>query len=142
MSAELTIQPINIAALLERAQNPSSGAVVLFLGTVRDLSDGRPVTGLDYDAYPSMAVATLTEIVAEARARWPLHHAEVVHRYGTMAVGDAAVALVASSAHRGDAFDAGRWMMDEIKRKAPIWKCEHWADGGADWVHPVAESTR
>jgi molybdopterin synthase catalytic subunit len=55
-----------------------------------------------------------------------------------MTVGDVAVALVASSAHRGEAFDAGRWMMDEIKKRAPIWKCEKWAEGGADWVHPVA----
>jgi molybdopterin synthase catalytic subunit len=140
MSAELTTQPIDAAALLERAQNPASGAVVLFLGTVRDFSEGRSVVGLDYDAYPSMAVATLTEIVAEARERWPLHHAEVVHRYGKMAVGEVAVALVASSAHRAEAFDAALWMMDEIKKRAPVWKCEQWAEGGADWVHPGAEA--
>jgi len=140
MSAELTAQPINVAALLERAQNPSSGAVVLFLGTVRDLSEGRAVVGLDYDAYPSMAVTKLTEIVAAARQRWPLHHAEVVHRYGAMAIGDVAVALTTSSAHRAEAFEAARWMMDEIKRTAPIWKREQWADGGAEWVHPGAEA--
>ena len=140
MTAELTTQPINAAALLERAQNPSSGAVVLFLGTVRDFSDGRIVVGLDYDAYPSMAVAKLTEIIKEANERWPLHYAEVVHRYGRMDVGDVAVALVASSAHRAEAFDAGRWMMDEIKKRAPIWKCEQWAEGGSDWVHPMSEA--
>jgi molybdopterin synthase catalytic subunit len=142
MSAELTAMPIDVAALLESARNPASGAVVLFLGTVREMSEGRPVVGLDYDAYPSMAVGTLTAIIAEAREKWPLHHAEVIHRYGTMAVGDVAVALTASSAHRADAFEAGRWMMDEIKRSAPIWKREHWADGAADWVHPVAEGRR
>jgi molybdopterin synthase catalytic subunit len=141
MSAELTTQPINAAVLLERAQNPSSGAVVLFLGTVRDLSDGRAVVGLDYDAYPSMAVAKLTEIIADARQRWPLHHAEVLHRYGKMDVGDVAVALVASSAHRADAFEAARWMMNEIKNSAPIWKKELWADGSTEWVHPGVEAT-
>jgi molybdopterin synthase catalytic subunit len=140
MSAKMTTQPIDVAGLLERAGNPSSGAVVLFLGTVRDLSEGRSVVGLDYDAYPSMALATLTEIIAAARQRWPLQHGEVVHRYGSMTVGDTAVALVASSAHRADAFEAARWMMDEIKKRAPIWKQEQWAEGGADWVHPVAEA--
>lgn len=140
MSAELTTQPILTQPLLERAKTPSSGAVVLFLGTVRDLSEGRSVTGLDYDAYPSMAVAKLTEIIAAARQRWPLHHAEVVHRYGKMDVGETAVAVVASSMHRADAFEACRWIMDEIKKTAPIWKKEHWADGAADWVHPGVEA--
>ena len=140
MSAELTTQPISTDALLERAKTPSSGAVVLFLGTVRDLSEGRAVVGLDYDAYPSMAVAKLSEIIADARKRWPLHHAEVVHRYGKMDVGDVAVALVASSAHRADAFEAARWMMDEIKNSTPIWKKELWADGAAEWVHPGVEA--
>ena len=140
MSAKLTTEPIDVAALLERSRHPASGAVVLFLGTVREMSEGRAVVGLEYEAYPSMAVAKLTEIVAEANARWPLHHAEVVHRFGPMEVGDVAVALTASSTHRAEAFDAGRWIMDEIKRSAPIWKQEQWADGGADWVHPPQEA--
>lgn len=139
MDAVLTTESIDHAALVEAARGPASGAVVLFLGAVREMSEGRPVLALDYDAYPSMAEKKLTEILAEARRRWPLHVAKVTHRYGHLELGDIAVAVVTASAHRAEAFAAAQWIMDTIKEVAPIWKRENWADGSSDWSHPAGK---
>lgn len=132
----LTMEEIDYRPLVEAARSPAAGAVVLFLGTVRELSEGRKVQSLDYDAYPAMAEAKLAEIVREAREKWPLEHASVVHRHGHLELGAIAVAVVTASAHRGAAFAAGQWIMDTIKEVVPIWKRENWSEGGADWVHP------
>lgn len=133
---QLTTQTIDYGPLVEAARNHASGAVVLFLGTVRDWSDGRGVASLDYDAYPAMAEKKLAEVVAEACEKWPLQHAAVVHRYGHLQLGDIAVAVVTASVHRAEAFEAGQWIMDTVKRVVPIWKRENWSDGTAEWVHP------
>jgi molybdopterin synthase catalytic subunit len=137
MQCRLTEDPIDYVKEVEYARGPSSGAVVLFLGTVRDLSEGRSVTGLNYETYPPMALSKLNEIVVEARSRWPLHHANVVHRHGRLELGEIAVSVTTASAHRAEAFAAAEWIMDTIKEVAPIWKRENWADGAADWVHPA-----
>jgi molybdopterin synthase catalytic subunit len=137
MDVALSAEPLDHAALLESVRGPASGAVTLFLGTVRELSEGQAVLGLDYEAHPALALALLADVVAAARQRWPLHAARVHHRVGRLELGDVAVAVAVAAAHRAEAFAAAQWIMDDIKRRVPIWKRERWAAGGADWVHPT-----
>jgi molybdopterin synthase catalytic subunit len=132
----LTTDKIDYVPLVEDARSHAAGAVVLFLGTVRDFSEGRDVGSLDYDAYPEMAEKKLREVVALAREKWPLSHAAVTHRHGHLELGDIAVAVVTAGVHRAEAFAAGQWIMDTIKEVVPIWKRENWVDGTTDWVHP------
>ena len=128
---------------LEWAGLPGCGAVVLFCGTVRDHAEGRPgVTALHYEAYDEEVAPKLAAIAAEARRRWPdLGRLALLHRVGTMGVGEVSVAIVASAPHRAEAFDAARFGIDSVKTTVPIWKRETW-EGGEDWSqcdHPVAE---
>jgi len=133
---ELTKQRIDACALLARASRPDAGAVVLFLGTTRELTDGRRTLTLDYEAYDEMAEMKLAELEAEARRRWPLIECTIVHRLGRVPLAEASLAVAVSTAQRADAFEAGQWLIDAIKRDVPIWKQEHWADGTSEWVHP------
>ena len=133
---ELTDRVIDFAALLERVQSPIAGAVVLFLGTTREVTGGRQTASLDYECYPEMAERKLAELEAEARQRWPIVECAIVHRFGHLALGEASVAVAVSTPHRDDAFAAGRWLIDTIKQEVPIWKRENWADGTTEWVHP------
>ncbi|HEX4148497.1 MAG TPA: molybdenum cofactor biosynthesis protein MoaE [Pirellulales bacterium] len=138
---ELTTNPIDASSLLERVRSPDAGAVVLFLGCVREMTEGRRTARLEYEAYGPMAEIKLAELAAEARARWPLVACGIVHRLGCLELGDASVAVAVSSPHRAAAFEAGQWLIDTIKQVVPIWKKEIWADGQTQWVHPgVAES--
>lgn len=132
----LTDAPIDTASLLARVSSPLAGAVVLFLGTTREMTAGRRTASLDYECYPEMAEKKLAELEAEARRRWPLIECAVVHRLGHLALGEASVAIAVSSPHRGAAFEAGQWLIDTIKQVVPIWKQENWADGASEWVHP------
>ncbi len=133
---QLTDKPINTAALLDGVRHPGAGAVVLFLGTTRELTDGRHTTALDYEAYPEMAERRLAEVQAEARRRWPVIECSIVHRLGRVPPTEASVAIAVSTPHRNDAFAAGQWLIDSLKRDVPIWKREQWADGTTEWVHP------
>jgi molybdopterin synthase catalytic subunit len=132
----LTNHPIDCGALLEQACDPRAGAVVLFLGTTRELTDGRQTIKLDYEAYRAMAERQLAELDAEARRRWPIVECMIVHRLGCVPVAEASVAIVVSTPHRADAFAAGQWLIDTLKRDVPIWKREQYADGTSEWVHP------
>lgn len=132
--AELTPSPIDVAPLLAAAARAECGAVNLFLGTTRDHHGGRAVARLEYEAHEGMALASLRTLEDEARARFELAHVAIVHRLGVVPVAEASVAVVVSTPHRGPAFEASRWIMDELKRRVPIWKKEHFADGGAEWV--------
>lgn len=134
---ELTREPIDTAALLARATKPEAGAVVLFLGTTREMTDGRRTMSLDYEAYDEMAERKLAELEAEARRRWPLVECSIVHRLGRVPLAEASVAIVVSTPHRADAFAAGQWLIDTLKRDVPIWKQEHSADGTSEWIHPT-----
>jgi molybdopterin synthase catalytic subunit len=126
-------EPIDAGALADEVGRPDSGATVAFLGTVRDHSEGKEgVTHLDYEVYPEMVEEVIRGIVEEAAQKWPILSAVVEHRSGVVRTGEASVAVVVSCAHRGDAFDAARYVIDELKRRAPIWKKEHWP-GGAEW---------
>ena len=126
--------PIDPAALIGRVSDPGAGAVVLFLGTVRDHSPGHPgVTGLEYEAYEEVVVAKIAAVVADARTRHVLRRVQVAHRIGPVAVGAASVGVAVSADHRPEAFAAARFIIDELKATAPIWKKETW-EGGAEWV--------
>jgi len=133
---QLTNEPIDTAALVQRASHPEAGAIVLFLGTTRELTDGRQTVALDYEAYNEMAERRLAELEAEARRRWPVIECVLVHRLGRVPPAEASVAIAVSTPHRSDAFAAGQWLIDSLKRDVPIWKREHWADGSTEWVHP------
>ncbi len=137
---ELTYEPIDTAALLDAVNSPQAGAVVLFLGTVREFTHGRRTVALDYECYPGMARKKMEELEAEARQRWPVINCGIVHRLGRLELGEASVAVAVSTAHRNDAFEAGRWLIDTLKEVVPIWKRENWDDGSQEWVHPGVTS--
>jgi len=133
----LTAEPIEIASLIAAVVSPERGGVVTFLGVVRNHHAERAVTELAYEAYGPMAESECARIVAEAESRWPVQ-VVVRHRVGRLTVGDTAVAIAASGAHRAEAFDATRYVIEELKTRVPIWKRERYADGSEAWVDPTA----
>ncbi len=132
--AELTRAVIDAPALLARAARPDCGAIALFLGTSRDHHEGRRVLRLGYEAYEPMALASLDRLEREACARFAIAACTIVHRLGDVPIAEASVAVVVAAPHRGPAFDACRWAMDELKRTVPIWKKEFYVEGGEGWV--------
>ena len=135
----VTPEAIDPGRLLDYVSGPQCGAVTLFLGTVRDHSAGKTgVTHLEYEAYDDVVESKIGEIVAEARDRWEIERAAVVHRTGSLQVGETSVAVAVGSGHREEAFAAGRYLIDELKARVPIWKKEHWP-GGAEWVREDLE---
>jgi molybdopterin synthase catalytic subunit len=132
----LTSAPIDPSAVLAQVASREAGAVVLFLGTTREFTQGRRTVSLDYECYPEMAEKKLAELEAQAKSRWPLTGCSIVHRLGHLELGEASIAIAVSSPHRGVAFEAGEWLIDTIKQVVPIWKQENWADGTSEWVHP------
>ena len=135
----LSETPIDIAPLRAGVLDPRAGGYASFEGWVRDHHAGRAVGGLDYEAYAVLAEREGERIIAEAKARFDVIEACCVHRVGTLAIGDLAVWVGVSAAHRGAAFDACRYIIDETKRRVPIWKREHYREGDSDWLHPMAE---
>jgi molybdopterin synthase catalytic subunit len=135
---QLIREPIDCQALTEQVRRADCGAVVTFLGTVRDLTGDRVTVALDYEAYPGMAEKKLTEIEEETRQRWPVGEIALVHRLGRLDVGEVSVAVAVSCPHRAQAFEACRHAIDRLKELVPIWKKENWADGTTEWVHPGA----
>jgi molybdopterin synthase catalytic subunit len=133
---QLTDHAIDTTALVDAARHPEAGAVVVFLGTTRELTAGRQTVALDYEAYREMAEQKLAELEAEARRRWPVIECIMVHRLGRVPPAEASVAIVVSTPHRRDAFAAGEWLIDTLKHDVPIWKREQWSDGTTEWVHP------
>lgn len=129
----LTDGRIDVAALAAEVADVEAGAVVTFLGTARRHSEGREVNFLRYDAYPAMADAEIAAILDEARARFAGVRVAARHRLGVCPLGEASVAVVAAAAHRAEAFEACRAVIDAIKARAPIWKQEEFRDGTA-WV--------
>ncbi len=135
-------EPIDASTLVEFVSTPQCGAIALFLGTVRDHSKGKAgVTHLEYEAYDGVVVGKIAEIVAEARTKWEVERVAAVHRIGSLAVGESSVAVAVGSGHRGEAFAAARYVIDELKARVPIWKKEHWP-GGAEWVREDLEHQR
>ena len=136
-SARLTTSIIDVPALTRAVSSPERGAVALFLGTVRNSNEGREVNGIDYSAYDTMAVAEMNRIAGEAIERFPGVAVSLEHRVGTLAVGDLSVAIATAHAHRAPALDANRYVIEELKRRVPIWKREHYLDGTSEWVDPL-----
>jgi molybdopterin synthase catalytic subunit/molybdopterin converting factor small subunit len=131
--ARLVEEPIDLDALEVAVRRPGSGAVVLFVGRVRDQHAGRDVVGLTYEAYRPMAEAALARIADELTAAAPGLEVSITHRLGELTVGDASVAIAVSSPHRTAAFEASRTALERLKREVPIWKLERYADGAARW---------
>ncbi len=130
---ELTDGPISTDRVLRAVADPRAGAVVLFLGVVRDNARGRRVDHLIYEAYETLARRELEKIAATVTERWPVTRVAIVHRTGRLGVGEASVAVAVSAPHRREAFEAGRYTIDTLKQVVPIWKKEVW-EGGAAWV--------
>ena len=128
---ELVRAPINVAELA--AASERDGAVCLFVGVVRNENGGRPVLGLEYEAYEEMALPLMQEIAAQARRRFPVTAVRLVHRLGRLEIGEASVAVAAASPHRAEAFAACRFAIDTLKARVPIWKKEFYADGSS-WL--------
>ena len=140
MRSAIVSHSLDAAALLREVADSGCGATALFIGTVRDVHAGRAVTGMDYASYAAMAEKELAAIVAEAGAQFGTEHVVCEHRVGALALGDASVAIAAAHAHRAPAFDACRFVIEELKRRVPIWKREHYADGTREWVDPTRSS--
>jgi molybdopterin synthase catalytic subunit len=145
----ITSLPLPVDTATAWATTPGSGAVVCFLGVVREHSEGRSgVRGMTYEAYEEEVTRRFAEIADETRQRWPeVERLALLHRVGDLALSDTSVVVVASAPHRAEAFEAARFCIDTLKETAPIWKREHW-DGGSDWaehsqpVRPVRQTTR
>lgn len=138
---EIVTEPIDAAAVLAAVQSNAAGAVTLFLGTTREFTGERRTQSLEYECYGEMARLKMAELEAQARAQWPIVECAIVHRIGHLSLGEASVAIAVSTAHRADAFAAGKWLIDTLKEVVPIWKKENWADGSSQWVHPGLENT-
>jgi len=133
VSQVISAEPLDIVGLLRQGHHPAAGAVVLFSGEVRDHNKGREVAYLEYETYYPLAVKMMDAILAEAREKWHLQLAIAQHRIGRLAIGESAVVVITASAHRREAYEANRHIIDRIKHEVPIWKCEYFADGSHQW---------
>lgn len=129
----VTPERIDAADLAGRVTTPGSGAIATFEGVVRNHHAGKAVAYLEYEAYAPMAEKVLREVAGEAAARWPIDAIAVSHRTGRLQIGEVSVAIAVASAHRGDAFDALRYTIDELKVRVPVWKRETGPDG-SHWI--------
>lgn len=138
MRAAIVLTPLDPSAVLAEVAGVTNGASILFVGTVRDVNDGRAVSGIEYTTYETMAVRELEAIVAEAASRFGTTDVVVEHRVGRLGLGEASVVIAVAHPHRAQAYDASRFIIEELKRRVPIWKRECYADGTVAWVDPTA----
>ena len=134
MRVALVDSPIDVSSLISEVSGDSCGATSVFLGRVRNVNDGRSVTGIEYSAYRSMAEREMNAIVCEAAERFGVSRLIVEHRLGALGLGDVSVAIVAAHPHRAPALDAMRFAIEQLKRRVPIWKLELYVDGTREWV--------
>ncbi len=132
--SDVTRDPIDSAAALARVGAAEDGAAVLFLGVVRNENEGRPVSGMEYEGYAEMAREELAAIVAEAARRAGSERVAAVHRLGELEVGETSVAVAVSAPHRAEAFDAARYVIEQVKARLPVWKRERYLDGEPEWL--------
>jgi molybdopterin synthase catalytic subunit len=125
--------PLDLAEVMAAVSDASAGGITVFVGAVRDHDEGKDVIGLEYSAHPT-ALARLEDVAVRVAAAHELTALAAVHRVGTLAIGDAAVIVAAAAAHRGQAFDASRALIDDLKASVPIWKHQRFADGTDEWV--------
>ncbi len=135
-------EPIDSAALARELRDPAAGACVTFEGWVRNRNDGRTVAALEYETHAVLAEKEGGRILEEARAKFPILKTVCAHRSGALALGDLAVWVGVAAEHRGAAFEACRYIIDQTKLRVPIWKREHYADGTVDWVNPTERKDR
>ena len=135
MSFTIAREPIDGASFRDSLEDRSSGAAVFFEGRVRDHNEGRQVLRLEYEVYAPLALSEGAAILADAARRWPIRRAAAIHREGLLELGDVAVIVGVLSPHRAEAFEAARFVIDQLKLRLPIWKKEHYADGEALWVN-------
>jgi molybdopterin synthase catalytic subunit len=140
-SASIVRRPLDVAAVSSSVSSDSNGAVALFLGTVRSTNDGRPVTGIEYTAYDEMAEKEMTTILDEAAEKFGVSDLRIEHRVGELTIGEASIAVAAAHPHRKPALDALRYIVEETKARAPIWKLELYADGTREWVNAGSRQT-
>ncbi|MCE9601460.1 MAG: molybdenum cofactor biosynthesis protein MoaE [Gemmatimonadetes bacterium] len=138
MRTAIVDHPLDPAALLAEVASTESGASTLFVGTVRRVNEGKLVSGIDYSAYGPMAESELATIANEAASRFGTTRIAVEHRLGTLALGEASIIIAVSHERRAAAMDAQRFLIEEIKKRVPVWKREHYADGSREWVDPTA----
>jgi len=139
MRTALVDRPIDVVALAAEVAIASNGATVLFIGTVRDVNDGRAVTGMEYSAYRGMAEREMADIVREAIEQFGTSDIVVEHRLGALELGEASVVIAVAHPHRGAAYAASRYVIEQLKRRVPIWKLEHYVDGTREWVDPTRQ---
>lgn len=125
--------PLSVDEVLGSLADAAAGGITLFVGVVRDHDENKSVTGLEYSAHPT-ALAQLTEVAEEVGKEYDVLAVAVVHRVGPLAIGEAAVVVATAAAHRGEAFDASRALIDRLKQRVPIWKHQLFADGTDEWV--------
>jgi molybdopterin synthase catalytic subunit len=136
---ELSAAPIDAGPAVEFVSAPAAGGIAVFLGTSRAEAnaDGRQLVALDYEAYGPMALKQMQDLATGARARWPVVRLAILHRTGRVELAKPSVVIAVSTPHRGEAFEACRWIIDALKVDVPIWKREVWDDGTGSWVDPA-----
>ncbi|MBS4206849.1 molybdenum cofactor biosynthesis protein MoaE [Bacillus sp. FJAT-50079] len=133
MNCEITREPIKIDDVFQKVVRREAGAVTTFIGTVRELTYGKRTLYLEYEAYESMALKKMEQVVMEMKERWPGVEAAMVHRIGRLEISDIAIAIAVSAPHRPEAYEANRYALERVKEIVPIWKKEHW-ENGEMWV--------
>jgi molybdopterin synthase catalytic subunit len=136
----LVEMPIDVGSVYHQLEDPASGAVVVFVGRVRNHHEGRFVEKINYTAYTDMVCEEGARIIQEARAHYPVSQVQVVHRVGAHAIGDISIVVGVASVHRADSFAAAAWIMDEIKKRLPIWKEEFYVEGDHAWPQNAPQS--
>ena len=137
MRTALVHDAIDVLSLLGEVTSPACGASSIFLGTVREQNEGRSVQGIDYSAYDAMAIRQMDHIAHEAAERFGTEQIVIEHRLGFLALGEVSVAIVVAHARRAPAMDATRYIIEELKRRVPVWKREHYDDGSREWIDPT-----
>jgi molybdopterin synthase catalytic subunit len=143
MRTALVGRPIDVGALVREVGGEANGAISLFVGTVRNVNEGRAVDGIEYNAYAPMAEREMAAIAEEAAARFDTRDIVIEHRTGFLSLGEASVAIAVAHARRAPAIDGAAWIIEALKRRVPIWKLEHYVDGTREWVAqlPAAEAS-
>lgn len=129
----LTTNPIDVQDVISKASSEEAGAVVMFVGTVRNMTDSKEVVKLDFESYDKMAISELEKIISRTKEQWPVRNVAVVHRTGELRISDIAVVVAVSSPHRKEAFTACEFVIDTLKKRVPIWKKEYFEDNEV-WI--------
>ena len=133
---KITSEEIELGDVVRAVEAGDAGAIVHFLGVVRNNTEGREVSYLEYEAYPPMAEKKMAEIAQEIHEKWRLDRIAMIHRVGRLEIGEVSVAVAVASPHRKEAFEACHYAMNRLKQIVPIWKREVWTDGEEEWVKP------